>query len=220
MEGETTLAVGLEPDSPAAVAPLPPSDAFGGSDAVRVTYTMTTGDVRRAATGLSRFSLGTNALGWALLLSGLFTVVANGDLIGILVGLLGVFFLTGDAAGLISAFMVSRRPDLLREPVTLTVTRDGIRTATQSMSGEARWASYKRVRVTGTALILELGTGPAVIIPTRAFESADLDRVRGWAIAAGVMSSSSPARAYVLGFLLGLGFNLAIFGAVVVSTNL
>ena len=210
----------MEAEGTVAAAPsLPPAPDPYGADAVRVTYTLTSKDVRVAATGLSRFSVMTNALGSALVLSGLFTVIANGDLVGILIGLLGVLFLTGDAAGLTTAFMVSRRPDLLREPVSLTVSADGIRTVTQSMSGEARWSSYKRVRTTGTGLVLELGTGPAVIIPTSAFTPAELDRVRRWAQRAGVLASSSPVRAYVLGFLLGLTFNVAIFGAVVVAAN-
>jgi hypothetical protein len=212
VEAQDTAATVRAPD-------LPPAPDAYGPEAVRVTYTLTAKDVRRAATGLSRFSVMTNALGSALVLSGLFTVVANGDLVGILIGLLGVLFLTGDAAGLITSFMVGRRPDLLREPVSLTVSADGIRTVTRSMSGEARWSSYKRVRTTGTGLVLELGTGPAVIIPTSAFTPVELERIRGWAAIAGVLASSSPMRAYVLGFLLGLGFNLLIFGAVVVAMN-
>lgn len=206
-----------------AASPLvlpPPPGVAASQGAVRVTYTMTARDVRLTATGISRYSVMTDAVGWALVLSGLFSVVANGELLGIAIGLLGALFLTGDAAGWISAVMVSQRKDLLRQPVDLTVTSEGIQTVTASMSGHALWTSYKRVRVTGPGLVLELGTGPAVIIPTRAFGERELDRVRGWAAAAGILETSSPARAYVLGFLLGLGFNLAIFAAVVVAANI
>ena len=185
-----------------------------------MSYALRVADLRAAGTAASRYSTMTNALGFALVISGTFSLLANGDLTGVVPLAIGIAILGGWIMGWVTGFMAGRRPDLLQEVVELTVTPDGIRTVMPSMSGEARWSSYKRVRDTGSSLLLELGTGPAAIVPTRALDRGQLEQLLAWADAADVLDRSSPLRAYLVGAVIGLVFNLVIFSAVVLSFNI
>jgi hypothetical protein len=187
--------------------------------AVVVDYSLTTGDTFAAGLAASRYSVMANGLGAALAGSGLFSILANGDWTGLIPATIGLLFMSGVVFAGISALAMSRRKDLLQMSYRLIVDPERIRTESPMMNGDASWASYKRVRPTRSTLLLELGTGVAVMIPLRALAPDELARVLGWAEAAGVLDRSSSLRPTLLGIALGMAFNVIVFVAAVFSFN-
>ena len=143
------------------------------------------------------------AVGAFVLFTGAAAFVITADFVNLLIGFVGLLWLTGLLPGLLMAFMAGRRPEIMQLPTDLTVSAAGIRTVTPLASGEAAWATYKRLRSTGSTLLLELGTGAAVLVPRRAFTAAQIERVEEWADAAGVLDRASPVLAYAKGLAIG-----------------
>ena len=199
--------------SAAALPPGPPAAT------VRLVYTMTTSDLFHASTEAARYSVFNAAIGTAFATTGLFTVLANGDSTGLVFLVVGLVVLTGYPVGALSAFLGSRRWDLMRAPVELTASPSGVRAVMAMVTTDAAWSTYKRVRLTTRSLIFDLGTGAITLAPRRVFTHAELAAVVGWARDAGIFDRSTPLRPFVLGAALGLAFNVLVFGMVVVAVN-
>jgi hypothetical protein len=158
----------------------------------------------------SRYSVAGNAVGAFMLASGAIAFFMSGDVVSAVIAVFGLLLLSGLLPGLLVAFTAGRRPELMQQPTAMTIGPAGIRTATALTAGEAAWATYKRIRPTGSTLLFELGTGATMLVPTRAFTPAQLERFMELAQAAGVLDQSSPAGAYAKGVAIGVAVAVAI----------
>ena len=172
---------------------------------------MTFNDALAAGVAVSRSSILMNALGAALAASAVAALLVNDWLFGVLFLVGAVAMLSGYAIGLLTAFTTTRRADLMREPVELRADAETIRTVMASMSSEARWSAYKRVRLMGGSLLLELGNGVTMAVPRRVFQPAELDRLLLWADRANVLDRASRARPVVIGAVIGIAITAVLF---------
>jgi hypothetical protein len=202
--------------SPADPSPAGPPPSLAGPalasdpEAFTVHYQLTSADIRSAGLAASRYSVSGNAVGAFALISGVLGFLVSGDVLSAVVALFGLLWLVGIIPGLLTALMAGRRPEVMQQPTDMTVGRAGIRTVTPLASGDAAWATYKRIRPAGSTLLFELGTGAVMMVPARAFPGPLLDRMLGLAEAAGVLDRSSPAAAYAKGILIGMIVSVAI----------
>jgi hypothetical protein len=190
--------------------PPPPPASEVEPDAFTVRYQLTSADIRSAGLATARYSVMSSAMGAFAMFTGGIAFAMTGDLFSLVVGLVGILWISGLLPGLLTAFIAGRRPEIMQQPTTMTVSPAGIRTVTALMSGESAWATYKRLRPTRTTLLFELGTGAAVMVPTRFFESAQLDRLLAWADVAGVLDRTSPVGMYAKGIVIGALVALSI----------
>jgi hypothetical protein len=190
-------------------APAPPA-APGAQDTFTVHYQLAPADLRIAGFVASRYSVGGNALGAFVLISGAIGFLLSGDVLSVVIAVFGLLLLSGVLPGLLVAFMAGRRPELMQQPTAMTIGASGIQTVTALTSGEAAWATYKRVRPTGATLLFELGTGATMLVPARAFTPEQLERLLAFADAAGVLDTSSPLAAYAKGIAIGAAFAVAV----------
>ena len=183
--------------------PPPPSD----DGEVRVTYTMTNGDILTAGVAASRQSITVNTIGAFALIAGIASALVTGVL-GffelVLPVAFGAAFLSGYAAGGLSALAATRRPDVMRAPIVLAANREGVSTTTSKGRSEVRWSMYKRVVLTGSTLLFDLGTGAGAMVPRHAFSDEQLGRVLHWADGAGVLDRKPVWRSMATGIALGI----------------
>jgi hypothetical protein len=174
---------------------------------VRVTYTMTSSDLLAAGVAASRQSVTINTIGAFAVAAALLSAVVTGvgGLFEFFLPLaFGAAFLSGYAAGGLSALAASRRPDLVRAPMEFRATRDGVVMTASKGRSEARWSMYKRVIETGSTVLFDFGTGAASMVPSRAFTAEERGRLRGWAESAGVLDRSPAWRPMAVGIALGI----------------
>ena len=201
----------------------PPPPAGPNPAEVRVTYAMTTSDILAGGVAASRSSIATNAIGAFAL--------ACGVLVWFITGTLGFFefvapvvfgaaFLSGYAAGGISAFMASRRPDLMRAQTDLTASAEGLVISTPTARSQVRWSMYKHVRDRGSTILLDLGMGAMSMLPSRVLSAEQRAQLLHWADAAGVLDLRPWWRSFAIGVVLGVVLAAAIPAAVVVMANL
>jgi ADP-ribose pyrophosphatase len=156
------------------------SPAEGSADAgivgevARATYRMTMREIVVAnveATRRSTFARATGVLTGAL---GLFGVVMFGDPVSYLGVLLGLSFVTGWFAAPFVWYQARRRPDLVAAEWRLTADERGLNVESAAMNGLHRWSVFRVVHETSRFFFLDTAAGLNMIVPKRAFESADL----------------------------------------------
>jgi hypothetical protein len=174
---------------------------------VHVTYTMTSSDLLAGGVAASRQSVMINTIGAFAVVAALlsFVVTRVAGLFDFFVPMVfGVAFLSGYAAGSLSALGASRRPDLVRAPIEFRATRDGVAMTNSKGRSEARWSMYKRVVETRSVVVFDFGTGAASMVPSRAFTPEERRLIRRWADSAGVLDPSPAWRSMALGVALGI----------------
>ena len=186
---------------------------------ITVTYALTVADIRAAGFTASWYSLSTNAIGAFVTSGGAAMFLVTRDPVNLLFVILGLSMLSGALKALLMSLSTSRRPDLLRGPFEMSVTDIGMRTVTPVSTGEVRWATFKRVRATASTYLMEVGTGPVGVVPKRARTADQQARFEAMAAQAGVLDRSSARRPLLLGIALGILANVAIFLAVVITSN-
>jgi YcxB-like protein len=186
------------------IAPPPPPADDGE---VRATYTMRRSDLLAAGVAASRQSITVNTIGAFAMAAGIASALITG-VVGffelVVPVVFGAAFLSGYAAGGITALAASRRPDLMQAPVELTANREGLTTRTSKARSEVRWSAYKRILVTGSLILLDVGTGAISMVPRHAFTDEELGRVLRWADAAGVLDRRPVWRSMAIGIALGI----------------
>jgi hypothetical protein len=176
---------------------------------VDVRYRLTPRDVFRATMDANRYSKLTVVFG-IVLVSVAVTGTQNGDISAIFFVAMAAGFITGAVPAAISAFMASRRPDLLSREVWLRVGRDGVRMASPGSTTEFDWATVRRMRDMPLDFLLDFGTGAAAFVPKRVLDPAQTDGIRTLGADNGKLETSSSWAWPVFGLALGTIFTMVL----------
>jgi hypothetical protein len=180
------------------------------AEPITVEYTLTVGDVARAGMDAARHSMTAAAFGAFMIISGTLGAMF-GDLVSILILLLGIGILTGLLPGAVMTVMVRRRAAAFLRPITLEIDGAGVTTTMPGSAGRTAWSLFRSVRVSGSTLLFDYGTGASFIAPRRAFDPGRLDLFRQLARAAGVLDERSALWPTVKGVALALVASVVLF---------
>jgi hypothetical protein len=167
-----------------ATGAAPDVDAAPAGPVVDVRYSLRARDLFEPGAAGSRHSMVTALFGFVFVPGTVFALLM-GDLTVIAFALFVLSFLTGVLPAAIMTFMAGRRPDLLALEQHVVIDMDGVRMASERATSTSTWTMFKRVRETGTAYLLDFGTGAATFVPKRALDRDQLATIRSIAEAVG-----------------------------------
>jgi len=127
-----------------------------------------------------------------------------GDAFDVMVAVLMALFAVGIVPAAISLFFATRRRDLLAEERHLVIDAEGVRLESARSSSRSTWSVFRRVRETGTALLLDFGTGGVLPLPKRLLGVGGADAVRGIAADNGKLDLQSSWKWPLIGLVLGV----------------
>ncbi len=159
-------------------------------DVVDVRYALSTRDLLEPATTGSRHSMMCGAFGFIMVPGTVFGIL-QGDPFTVAFGALALGFVTGIIPGAITMFMAGRRPDILTLEQHVIIDATGVRMSSERASSTATWAMFRRVRETGSAYLLDFGTGAMTFVPKRALDHEQRAAVREIAARAGKLDRRS-----------------------------
>ena len=157
---------------------------------VVVRYALSTRDLLEPATTGSRHSTVTGVFGF-FMIPGMVFGILQGDLFTVAFGALALGFVTGVIPGALTMFMAGRRPDILTMEQHVVIDAAGVRMSSERASSTATWAMFRRVRETGSAFLLDFGTGAMTFVPKRALDFEQRAAVREIAARAGKLDRRS-----------------------------
>ena len=167
------------------MAVVEPTETTGGP-LVAVEYQITAGELKRALRWVilrRRPNLVVIALAILSIATGVILLATPGGGVGAGVPLLsaGLLLLVLIALDLwLTPAFAWRRSEWLRSPQSLVLSDDGIQTRSSVSEGRTQWAAFKASFETEQCYILRLASRAHLIVPKRAFVSAqDLKRFRG-----------------------------------------
>ena len=180
---------------------------------IRTEYELTLGDHLRAIVMESLGSRVASALAGSLVVMGIFLIV-NDDWLGWLSVGLGLLAITGLYNAPVIWWAVHRRADLMLGRRQLVADGAGIRITGPTSNVELTWGTFRAVRVRRDGIVLDYGTGFALLIPTRSFTPAAVDAFRALARQAGKLDTSPRWTRTAVGLTVGIGLTVAAMLAV------
>jgi ADP-ribose pyrophosphatase len=167
----TPLAQSTPPESPSErpTGAVPPS--------VDVEFVGTPTELVNASMGAARRSRFALLAGIVFVAAGALLVGTGSPFGGALAIAFGLLLVSGGLAAPFALFAWWRRRDLLRQPTRFLASADGVDYRTPLGSSHSAWATFTRLRETGTFLFLETGL-MVYYVPKRAFAPEQLAAFR------------------------------------------
>lgn len=157
---------------------------------VRFTTHPSSGDILWNATALMRRSPLSLVLGTFMVATGA-VAVALGDLVSLLILLVGLSFLSGVFVAPFTWWSIRQRKDLVLAPADIEATAQGLSMTSSMASSRQAWSFYRRARETRHAFLLEIGTGSVVLLTKRDIAPADVQAFRVLLVQAGLLSQQT-----------------------------
>ena len=162
------------------------------SDPSRVSFTArpTTGDLIANSMSFMRRSAIALTIGTFAVVTSLVDFVLGADPVVLLLLLLGLSFLTGAFAAPFVWWSIRRRRDLLLAPVEIDADAEGLTLTASYATSRQAWSLFRRVRETGRAFVMDIGTGAGAIITKRGVSPADVESFRAMLVRVGLLQVS------------------------------
>lgn len=194
------------------------SDPIGSSGRpIELAYRLAPAEYRRATIEMVQHSVGSVAIGSALVAMGGWTFL-NGDAVSLILVLFGLAIASGLYCVPFVWWAVRRRPDLLLGQQEVRIDGEGVTFATSMTSARQSWATFKRLRELSGVLLLDYGTGANAMLPLRLFDADTLARLRAFA----GDRYTKPTRwgNLVKGAVIGVGLAVVWFVVIVLAVSL
>ena len=190
-------------------------DSADPASVVEVHYRLTTRDAFRAASAASRYSRVSAAMGTFMVVLGAAAAILAGDVLSVLIAILGILLVSGLVGGTLSALGLRRRQDLLAHDARVRADPSGVRLSYLGVTSDATWPAFRRVRDTGEDFLFDFGTGAVTFVPSRAFSVGELAAFRQLMRNASVLDRRSSIGPMLSGIVVG-ALVAGVFMAVII----